>query len=82
MIYLRRDTQIAACETERCACIREAQGWARVSRAVWMAAWEEQDRRTRLRLAHEDAQAAEWRELRRIVGKMPGKVYPVKVSEG
>jgi hypothetical protein len=82
MIYLIRDHEIAACETEHGAQAREAQGYTRCAYAAYRAAWQERDRVARLRIAREDEDEQELRELRRIVGKMPGVVYPRKVNEG
>jgi hypothetical protein len=85
MIYfVRYDTDgqplaTASAESERTAAQR---GGRRCSVEEWRAARAELDRVARLRIAREDEQEAEWRELRRIVGKRAGVVYPVKVNEG
>ncbi len=82
MIFLARADQIAAVQDEAHAQARERVGYTRVSYATYRVLWQAQDARARAGIAREDARAAAAKELARIVGKLPGKVYPVKVSEG
>lgn len=70
--------QIAACEDERHAARYLARGYVVVDAAQFSAAWSERDTATRLAQARQDEQEREWAQLRRIVGRTPGKVYPTR----